>query len=218
MASASVFEGQLTRTWWYPVGSEAAGEHVNMKPGERYGITLFHNTIDGKRSANLNSIMVPGSDGISSLLMESGGHKISFFVDRKLAYIEIKRKGMTTFTYKCVIDGELIPDITSNVSYYDKQVFSVSLNGAEVATDHTNAKTTWYIVNTTRLEDGASTTNHRRFSDFARLHSQVMQNLKGHHLLLSLPSLPEKFSKLFTDHNDPAFIERRYVYMCVHDC
>jgi hypothetical protein len=65
MASASVFEGQLIRQWWYPVGSEPAGEHVNMKPEERSSIILFHNTIDGKRSADLNWKVVPGSEGIA---------------------------------------------------------------------------------------------------------------------------------------------------------
>jgi hypothetical protein len=157
--------------------------------------------------------IVPGSSGISSLLMGSGGHTIPFTVDGKAASVEIKRKGMT-FTYQCFVDGELVPEMTSTVSASDKPVYSVSLHGAVTAMDWLENNITWYIVKTTRLEDGASTTVHRRFRDFAYLNFDVRRHFKGHHLLSSLPPFPEKFSKATTNHNDPAFIERRYVLNC----
>ena len=214
MAMVSVFEGQLTRTWCYPVGSEAA-DNAGMTPAKRSIITLYHDTLTGVRSAMLNYEEIPGSLGNSSLLMESGGHKISFIVDRKPAYIEVKRKGMMTFAYKCFIDGELMPEVTSKVSQYDKPVFSVTMHGTVTTPDRSGEKLTWYIIKTTRLEDGVSTVVHRRFRDFAELNSQIKQNFKGHHLRGSLPSLPEKWSKLTTDHKDPEFIEGRYVVcMC----
>jgi hypothetical protein len=85
------------------------------------------------------------------------------------------------------------------------------LNGTVTTADHTGEKITWYIVNATRLEDGVSNVVYRRFRDFAELNSFVKQDFKGHHLFLSLPYLPEKCSKLFTNHNDPTFIEGRCV-------
>jgi hypothetical protein len=111
----SVFEGNLMRTWWYPVSSEAG-------KGKRSNITLYHNTITGKRFAALEYKCIPGSVGSSSLWMESGGHTFSFTVDGKFSFIEIKRSGMMTFTYQCFVDGELVPEMTSTVSYCDKQV------------------------------------------------------------------------------------------------
>jgi hypothetical protein len=204
----SVFEGNIMRTWWYRVSSGA-------DKGKRLNITLYHNTITGKRSATLEYKNIVGSVGTSSLWMESGGHTFSFTVDGKFSFIEIKRSGMMSFTYQCFVDGELVPEMTSTVSHCDKQVLSVSLNGTVTTADHTGEKITWYIVNATRLEDGVSTVVYRRFRDFAELNSWVKESLKGHHLFLSLPSLPEKCSKLLTDHNDPAFIERRCVYNCL---
>jgi hypothetical protein len=46
----SVFEGFLTREWWYPVGSEADGD-VDKIPcnRKRSNIILFHNTVIGAR-------------------------------------------------------------------------------------------------------------------------------------------------------------------------
>ena len=72
-----------------------------------------------------------------------------------------------------------------------------------------NIKVAWYVVSTTRALDKVETSVHRRFRDFAELNSQVKQNLKGHHLRASLPPLPDKTLKLYTDHNDLAFIQDR---------
>ena len=56
--------------------------------------------------------------------------------------------------------------------------------------------TTFYIVKTTRLSDNVTTTVHRRFRDFADMNSAIKQNLKGHQMWSSLPSLPEKTLKV----------------------
>lgn len=50
---------------------------------------------------------------------------------------------------------------------------------------------------------------HRRFREFVELNSQIKQNMKGHHLRDVLPQMPDKPSKQFTDHRDPAFIQDR---------
>jgi PX domain len=58
----------------------------------------------------------------------------------------------------------------------------------------------------------------RRFRDFSELNSQVKQNFKGHHLRTSLPPLPEKHSKLTTNHNSQSFLDDRYAKLEVNNC
>lgn len=67
----------------------------------------------------------------------------------------------------------------------------------------------WYFIETTRLSDGLTNTVHRRFKDFTILNSDIREHFKGHHLKSSLPDLPEKRSKLTTDHTDPVFLQQR---------
>ena len=120
-----------------------AGTSIGTK---RSLITLYHDTITGVRSAMLNYEEIPGTLGNSSLLMEKGGHQLSFLVDHRPAYIEIKRKGWMglTFTYQCYIDGILMPEATSKVAHYDKSVFTVSLNGTVTTPDRTGQVCRYY--------------------------------------------------------------------------
>jgi PX domain len=113
------------------------------------------------------------------------------------------------FKYSCFINGALIPESTSKLAHF-KECFKVELNGTINTVDRAGQPIVWYILQATRVEDSVTTTVHRRFRDFAELNSQVKQNLKGHHLRTSLPLLPEKLSKITTDHTDPAFLESRY--------
>ena len=120
-----------------------AGTSIGTK---RSLITLYHDTITGVRSAMLNYEEIPGTLGNSSLLMEKAGHQLSFLVDHRPAYIEIKRKGWMglTFTYQCYIDGILMPEATSKVAHYDKAVFTVSLNGTVTTPDRTGQVCRYY--------------------------------------------------------------------------
>jgi hypothetical protein len=187
----SVFEGQLTRTWCYPVGSES--DETSVAGSKRTIVTLYHDTLTGIRSAMRNYEEIPGSLGNSSLLMESTGHKMTFDIDGRPAHIEIKKKGWMGFSYACYVEGQALPEVTSKVAHQEKSVFRVQLDGTVTTPDRSGALITWYVVKATRLEDDVSTTVHRRFRDFAELNSQVKQNFKGHHLRSSLPPLPEKW-------------------------
>ncbi len=64
---------------------------------------------------------------------------------------------------------------------------------------------TWYPVAVRRTSDGASTTVHRRFKDFAEFDDLTRAALVGNHLHSSLPELPPKSSKFLVDHSDPKF-------------
>eukprot|EP01033_Poteriospumella_lacustris_P014762 gene14762-10558_t len=194
----SVLEGQLSRTWYF------------LNQGRNHVINLYHDTITGVRSAMLDFNEIRGSTGNSSLLMDSKGHRIFFSVDSLPGYIEIKKAGWAGFTYACVINTVRIPEATEVVADDQSDVFKVKILGTTTTQDELSEHLiTWYIVQTTRLADGAVTVIHRRFRDFAEFNSQVKQNFKGHHLREMLPPLPEKPLKSLTDHKDPQFIMDR---------
>mmetsp|Transcript_17466 Transcript_17466/g.15749 ORF Transcript_17466/g.15749 Transcript_17466/m.15749 type:complete len:332 (+) Transcript_17466:25-1020(+) len=201
----SVLEGRLTRTWNYTLNENK--QHI---------ITLFHDTITGLRSAMLDYHEIPNSFGNSSLFMESTGHRIFFSIQSidgsaVPGFIEIKRSGWTSFTYRCIIQNEEINEITQIISTSPTEVFHTNITDNVLTKDEytEGSSVVWYVVNTTRQSDKSSTSVHRRFKDFADMFSQVKQNFKGHHLRSSLPIFPEKTLKLTTDHMDPTFINDR---------
>jgi len=146
----SVFEGRLARTWYYKIGVR---NHV---------ITLFHDTITGLRSAMLDFEEIPRSRGNSSLLMDSSGHRIFFEVEGESGYIEIKRAGWTTFSYKCVIKDLPIVETTETVAYSHEEMYQVKLIDMLMTKDEfSEFNVMWYVVKTTRLHDKVTTTVHR---------------------------------------------------------
>lgn len=220
--TVSALEGQLSRTWNY-VSAD----------GRCHVITLYHDTITGVRSAMLDFEEVPSSLGNSvrnqealkppqtnisfvyshtqSLIMDSAGHKIHFMLGDNGGFVEIARSGYTNFTYRCSVNNVFITEATQEIASQQGMVFKVDVagTGSTPDDDDVDKHVTWYVVKATRVSDGAATTVHRRFKEFADLNSQVKQNLKGHHLRSSLPNLPEKTLKLTQDHSNPAFIEHR---------
>jgi hypothetical protein len=95
----SVLDGQLTRTWKYETRTRG------------HTISLYHDTITGVRSAMVDYEDVPGSNGNSSLIMESRGHKIFFNIGSELSgCISITRTGFFGFQYGCTVNGQVIPE------------------------------------------------------------------------------------------------------------
>jgi len=183
----SIFEGRLSRTYHYEVQ-----DRVNV-------ITLYHDPITGLRSVMLNYQEVPGSSGISAIIMGSGGHRMYFTLspnEVNNGYIEILRDGLVSFTYKCVINGQIISEVTAKVGSGER-LFDVSIDDKDTMftpdesdSNMGNGRVAWYLVKVVRLSDKVTTAVHRRFRDFADLNSNIKQNFKGHHLRSSLPSLP----------------------------
>mmetsp|Transcript_7603 Transcript_7603/g.8289 ORF Transcript_7603/g.8289 Transcript_7603/m.8289 type:complete len:458 (+) Transcript_7603:59-1432(+) len=194
----SVFDGQLTRTWFFPY------------QGRNHVISLYHDTITGVRSAAVDHLEIAGSSGYSSVFMEAKGHRIFFTVSELPGYIEIKRAGWTGFSYSCVVNDKKLSESTEAISSNQDPLFRVKLLETTLTPDeNSDYPITWYLVRTTRIADNSVTAVHRRFRDFAELNSQVKQNLKGHHLREIIPPLPEKPLKSLTDHRDPTFIQDR---------
>ena len=195
----SIIDGELTRTWNYM-----------DRQNQFHVINLSHDTLTGVRHAMLNYEEIPGSLGSSSVFMDKRGHRFNFIVDKKAGYLEIKRDGWIGFTYCCVIDGNIIPEATSQIS--DKQgeePYNIDIAEYAFTSDWADGDINWYKIMVTRKSDNYSTFVHRRFRDFFDLLTEVKRRLKGHHLYSSLPELPEKHFKMMTDHNDSYFLDQR---------
>ena len=146
----SVFEGQLARTWQYKFTERT------------HTITLYHDTISGVRSAMLNYEEIPGSNGVSTLLMESKGHRLFFDIESQAGYIEIKRCGWTSFSYACIVNDVAVNESTQVVAANQDPVFRVKV--AEVIfipDEESDKQLAWYIVESTRISDNVSTRVHR---------------------------------------------------------
>ena len=205
--SVSILDGQLTRTWKYPVR------------GRTHVINLYHDTISGVRSVMVDYEEVRGSMGNSSLVMEATGHRIPFQLpgeDEINGYIMINREGWFGFEYACVVLGQQIKEVTHDLKNVDGDTFKCEVSDTITTPciEDSTQPVVYYKVNVTRCSDGVSTVVHRRFRDFATMNSQIKQNLKGHQIWSSLPNLPEKTLKFLVDHNDPAFISERQI--CLH--
>ena len=98
--SVSVFQGQLSRTWKYPVN------------GRTHVINLLHDTISGVRSVLVNYEEYPGSMGNSSLVMESSGHIIRFSLPGDIpGHVIIGRSGFFGFEYSCFVSDRQIKEV-----------------------------------------------------------------------------------------------------------
>lgn len=194
-----MFEGQLTRTWYYRTEQR---NHV---------LSLFHDTITGIRSCTVDFEEIPGSLGNSSLLMEASGHRIFFTIENDHhGFFEIRGGIWSGFEYYCVVNDEALVETTNEVAKHQDPIYKCKITDAAFIEDELSEdQIAWYRVVTTRITDNTTTSVHRRFKEFADLNSQIKQNFKGHHLRSSIPEFPEKTLKVFADHRDPAFIQER---------
>ena len=105
---------------------------------------------------------IRGSLGNSSLLMDSKGHRIFFTIENLPGYIEIKRSGWTSFVYSCCINDRDIKEATQGVPENQDVVFKPTiLDTVFTVDDQSEFQIAWYVVKTTRITDGATSTVHR---------------------------------------------------------
>jgi hypothetical protein len=149
----SVFEGQLTRTWIFSL----------QETGKKHTINLYHDTITGVRSAMLDFEEIQGSIGNSSLIMGSACHRIPFFVEGFVGYIEIKKSGWAEFSYVCSVNNQILKEATQMVAAHQgKQLFKVSIDETTLTkSEAADEYITWYLVSSSRISDGISTFIHR---------------------------------------------------------
>lgn len=81
--------------------------------GKKHEVSLYHHTITGARGAMLDFVEIPDSIGTTTILKSK---KIIWF-DAGGGWrgsIQIKRKGMSEFSYECAVNGDVIQDNMSS--------------------------------------------------------------------------------------------------------
>jgi len=195
-SSVSVLGGEVTKNWIIQDGVM-----------ERR-VILFHDPFTGVRCLAIDNQEVPKSNGNTSVFIRS--HKIPFVVGTSTGFVSINRRGYTQFTYECQVNGQVIPEAADAVRLQDGTTkFTVSIESWEMSKNIDRKPVIWYLVQTTREFDGATTTCHRRYRDFTHLHDNVSSALNGNDARRHLPSLPGKQVKLLVDHVDESFIDSR---------
>ena len=111
-----------------------------------------------------------GSLGNSSLLMTEAFHRISFNIAGSAGYIEIKRSGWTGFVYSCYVNDIALCEATQTVaSNQDEVIFTTKIVETTFIEDSGSGdQVSWYVIETTRVEDNVKTTVHRSVSFFFR--------------------------------------------------
>ncbi len=112
LSAVTVLDGQLTRTWKYPID------------GRQHVINLYHDTITGVRSAAVDYEEVRGSMGNSSLMMESTGHTIFFDLPKGTrGHLYINRSGFFGFEYSCFVNERQIREVTDELQNADEPIY-----------------------------------------------------------------------------------------------
>jgi hypothetical protein len=110
---------------------------------------------------------VKGSLGNSSVFMDSIGHRIFLTIEDNPGYIEIKRGFWSGFSYSLVVNDKTIPEATQEVDTRNEEIFRVSISDVTFTQDELSEnQIAWYVVNTTRIKDGVTTTVHRYIHSF----------------------------------------------------
>lgn len=71
--------------------------------------------------------------------MDPRGHRINFTVEGRPAFVEIRTRGWTEFTYRCVVDNQVIPEVTQVIKSAKEQDVQVSAIPAAVSFPHSAA-------------------------------------------------------------------------------
>ncbi len=128
---------------------------------QKHFVNLYHDTVSGVRSVTIDFMELPSADGTSSMMMGSAVHRMNFELEDRSGYVEIKKSGMTSFAYKCVIDNAIVSE-ASKLFRTGEVLFAASvcavLFTSEEAGDDPVA---WYALEATRISDDTTTTVHR---------------------------------------------------------
>jgi len=98
------------------------------------------------------------------------------------------------------------------ISWKD-EITAISIERSKILADHT----LYYVdlVNENKTENHANWTVLKRFGDFCKFDAKLRSGIatKYPDCLKLLPKFPPKSSKIFTNHADPVFIERRRILL-----
>jgi hypothetical protein len=147
----SIFEGLLTRTWYYHGDSEMT-----------HTITLRHDTLSGHRVAFLDFQEIMQSEGSTTMITSGQGHRIFFGIKSAAGYIEIRKSKWNAFEYRCLINEVEIPEVTKVARSGTSESYDVDINDIIFTEDEgTGNHVAWYCLQVRRNSDNASTFVHR---------------------------------------------------------
>jgi hypothetical protein len=113
------------------------------------------------------------------------------------------------FSYRCDCNGTILKEANEMIAEDATDSFDISIPSTEVITDINGEAVVWYIIETVRASDGKMSKKSRRFKEFHDLQEDISSAFVGNHLVHSLPKLPSRGIKYFSDHLDPLFVEKR---------
>lgn len=159
MASLNV---KLACSWVYAPALASEFDHGStglVSVGKKHIINLYHDGYTGVRIASLDFVEIPNSSGVSTVMMESRGHKIDFFVEGRKSSLEINKRGITSFSYRCIVDNAIIPESSRHVLPQDARAFHAVITDVIFLPDEDGKQhIAWYTIQATRLRDKTSTT------------------------------------------------------------
>ena len=176
----------------------------------KHQIQLSHHTVTGSRGLALDNKDVPDTKGKNRMFGKPS--RLEFTVGDANGFVNILPTKKGSFKYECFLNGKKVPEINEtlgNDDQEDKYDIKVLVEDTLGVEGPKQKKFTWYKVCSTRDCDGHSTVVHRRFRDFFSINELIRTSYKGSHLISSLPSLPKRGMKLFSDHLSPKFVENR---------
>ena len=198
MASVSALAGPVSRTY------------VVTHNARTHAVQLYHNTVTGERSLNLDAAEVLGTAGRTTVF--SSPATLVFTIGSANGIVTITPAG-TAVHYACTFDGAPVAEEnTLHVAEAGADTVNrlkVTVASADLGVDSAGKPLVLFLVHTVRELDLRETTVHRRFSDFFAVNEALRAAYQGSHLLGSFPSLPPRSVKLFEDHLSKAFVEKR---------
>lgn len=207
----SVVAGPVTRTF------------TVLRSGRPHTVSLFHNTITGERSLNVNGAEISGTTGSTTVF--SGRTALVFEIDGGRGEVWIWPSSMTHFEYTCNFSGAEIPEensivgddsLTASVEAVNR--LRITVDAGDAGVDEAGKPVVWFRLHTIRESDANEVIVHRRFREFVAVNEALRSAYKGSHLLSALPDLPPRtvagsfVASLFGRADsalDPKFVEER---------
>ena len=155
------FNVKLACSWVYAPALAKAFDYGSTGPAvleKKHIINIYHDTTTGVRMASLDFKEIENSAGSSTVVMGSTPHRISFFINGRAAYIEIKKVGALRFSYHCVVDNAVLLASSSRILPHEERAFMASISDVVFLPDEKSEKhIAWYNVQTMRVLDSVST-------------------------------------------------------------
>ena len=107
--SVAVWSGDVSRTWRVAPADDSEDQTART-------VELRHHTVTGTRVVFVDNQAIEttlGSSTIFSALFSAESDRVQFpLPDGRLAHVEIKRNGLTGFSYTLFVAGERVPEAT----------------------------------------------------------------------------------------------------------